>query len=356
MRLITIQYLRGVAALLIVFYHIFSQLERLGYSGQRPDWLGAGVDIFFVISGFVMWLSTAGRGIGVLEFFRHRTIRIVPLYWIVTTFYLVVLLVAPTWMQSAKFELPHIISSYLFIPHPHPVMAQFMWPLVIPGWTLNYEALFYFLFGIALVFPGRTRVIAIVGTLICLVGLQVTHPPPQSIIAFYSSSIVLEFAFGVVLGCFYAKGFSLPRLPAIALMLLGGYLLVAPVTGLSGFPRAFTAGVPALLIVAGAVFFERSGSLRDFAFPKLLGDASYSLYLTHGAAISAFTQFWRLIRLPGAAEVSIATFYSLVAVTIAIIVAIVVYRFVEQPMIRKISGRKKWPERKAHRSISMSRP
>ena len=226
MKLLTIQYLRGIAALLVVFYHVYTQLGRLGYSGQTPDFLAGGVDIFFVISGFIMWYTTFNRNVGALEFFTHRFIRIVPLYWLITTFYLAILLIRPSWMQSAKFELSHIVASYLFIPMVHPAVP-IMWPLVVPGWTLNYEMFFYFLFGLALLFRSGARAAIILAMLICVVGLQAFHPPDNSIIGFYSSSIILEFAFGVALGYLLTRGVSIPRLPSILMVLAGFIGLVA---------------------------------------------------------------------------------------------------------------------------------
>jgi len=111
--LLSIQYLRGVAALFVVFYHCFVQVQRLGYAGPVPQFFASGVDIFFVISGFIMWCTTCDGKVGTLEFWTRRVIRIVPLYWLVTTSYVAILLINPGWMQSAKFDLYHVVASYL---------------------------------------------------------------------------------------------------------------------------------------------------------------------------------------------------------------------------------------------------
>lgn len=340
MKLLSIQYLRGIAALFIVFYHLFVQLHRLGHTGQAPEFLNAGVDIFFVISGFIMWHTTFNRNVGTLEFLRHRVIRIVPLYWLVTTFYLAILLIRPSWMQSAKFELAHIVASYLFIPANHPAVPGLMWPLVIPGWTLNYEMFFYLLFGLALLFTSRARAVIVVAMLIGIVGLQVFDPPVNSIIGFYSSSIILEFALGVALGYLCTRGVSIPRLPSILMMLVGFIGLVAgSAAGLPDLPRVFTFGIPAFLIVAGAVFYERAHNVVEIGLPKLLGDASYSLYLSHGAVLSAFGQLWRELSLPLMSKPIFLVFFFLSAVITATIIGIGLYRFVERPLLHSLSIR-----------------
>jgi len=340
LKLLSIQYLRGIAALFIVFFHLFVQLARLGYTGLVPNFLNAGVDIFFVISGFIMWHTTFNKNIGTLEFLRHRVIRIVPLYWLMTTFYLAILLIRPSWMQSTKFELSHIVASYLFIPAVHPSVTKLMWPLVVPGWTLNYEMFFYLFFGLALFFKDRARAVIVIAMLICIVGMQAFDPPVNSIIGFYSSSIILEFALGVALGYLCTRGVSIPRL-ASTLMMLAGFigLVTGLAADLSDLPRVFTFGIPAFLIVAGAVFYERAHNLVEIRLPKLLGDASYSLYLSHGAVLSAFGLLWRELSLPLMSKPIFLVLFSLSAVITATIIGIGLYRFVERPLLHSLSVR-----------------
>lgn len=127
---------------MVVVYHLKPQLERMNASLLPADWLSAGVDLFFVISGFIMWWTTSGIEITPGRFMLKRVHRIVPLYWAVTGFYVVVLLVAPRFMQTGALDPAHAIASFLFIPWQHPVLAP-AYPLVTPGWTLNYEMFFY---------------------------------------------------------------------------------------------------------------------------------------------------------------------------------------------------------------------
>src|SRR5690242_10880579 len=103
----SIQYLRAIAAFSVVVYHLEPQLRRMGYDGFWPGGLAGGVDIFFVISGFIMWMTTYGRRVTTLQFYRRRIVRIVPLYWLVTTFTVAAMLIAPSTLQSGRFDLHH---------------------------------------------------------------------------------------------------------------------------------------------------------------------------------------------------------------------------------------------------------
>jgi len=338
-KLLSIQYLRGIAALFIVFYHISIQLYRLGYHGNPFLFFSAGVDIFFVISGFVMWYTTFDRNIGPQEFIRHRIIRVVPLYWLITSLYLIILSIKPSLLQSAKFSLSHVIKSFLFIPASHPV-SHAMWPLVIPGWTLNYEMFFYALFAITLLFARRGRAFIIIGMLLALVCLPFFAPPTNSVVAFYTSNILLEFASGVVIGYCYTSGLTIPRQVAALTTLAGVLILVVALNiGLSNVPRIVYPGIPALMIVSGAIFYERSGGIKDITFLLLLGDASYSLYLSHGAVLSAYGQIWRASGGPNISAPIIFFIFYAVGTLLTVAVGITLYHLVEQPILQKLSRR-----------------
>ena len=80
----SIHYLRGLAALLVVFHHSIIQLAPVRDHYAHVEFGQAGVDIFFVISGFVIYLSNGKGRLGSGEFLKRRIIRIVPLYWLAT--------------------------------------------------------------------------------------------------------------------------------------------------------------------------------------------------------------------------------------------------------------------------------
>ena len=174
----SIQYLRAVAAISVALYHV---LHHWLPHDPHVGVLMGGVDIFFVISGFVMWGVTAGREGGSRSFFSNRLKRIVPLYWIVTTVMLAILLAKPALVNS-RFDVGHVVTSYLFIPRVHPVSGTF-YPLLIPGWTLNYEMMFYAIFALILFAPMRFRLLAVVGALVGLVVLGFREEDSRTAIA-----------------------------------------------------------------------------------------------------------------------------------------------------------------------------
>lgn len=327
----SIQYLRGIAAMLVVFYHVFPQIQRMGFPDSGPEMLSYGVDIFFVISGFVMVYSTARHpGRGGMGFLRDRIVRIVPLYWALSLVMLAILLLVPAVAQSSFFDPRHIIASFLFIPWLHPVQHQY-WPMLVPGWTLNYEMFFYLIFAIALgiAAPRRGLVVALAGAV--LVGLTMVplFMPMSGVAAFYTRSQILEFGYGMVLGeLFLRTDRSTSRAWWLAIVVGAAGLVLSPLTR-QLLTQGFAVGVPALLIVLGALYvpLDLKGGWERLA--RKLGDASYSIYLSHYIFMSALGQIWRRL-LPGGSVswVSFAVF----AVFACALAGIVVYHLIERPL------------------------
>lgn len=325
----SIQHLRAVAALSVVVAHVAVYLGRLGFQGYWPNSLGAGVDLFFVISGFIMWVTTANRPISPLSFMLKRIARVAPLYWLVTGFSLAVLLTNKQLMPDAALDWGHVIRSFLFIPALHPVNGE-MQPLVTAGWTLNFEMFFYVLFALALFLPQAVRALAIVLLLIGFVAARGLGPSPSSILFVYSNDIILEFGMGLLIGLFATSGKRMPVSAGLALVAVGLALLVVLSDILPPLPRFLMMGVPCAMIVIGAVALEREGAWLKSRVMQFLGDASYSIYLTHGIFLSAFTRFWPKL-MPGVIAQNMVLF-SLAGLTAALIGGAMVYRLVEKPL------------------------
>jgi len=337
MTLLSIQYLRAVASVMVVLFHLAIPLQRMGFAGDAPGWLAGGVDIFFVISGVIMWLTTAGRPMTPQAFYRRRIIRIVPLYWLLTSLLLVILLVYPAALQSARFEPGHTIASYLFLPAHHPVTGL-LEPLLIPGWTLNYEMFFYLVFGAALVLPAAARLLAVLAALAALVvaGLVL---PTASATGFYTRPIILEFGLGMLLGWAHGRGFGVGRWTSAALVAAGFAVMVLLRADQYDPLRLFFWGLPATLIVAGALSLERAGAVGRAAPALLLGDASYALYLFHGIVLSAAGQAWRLL---GLDQLPFGlTGFAILGTAGALAAGIAVHLLVERPVTRLLQPRTK---------------
>ena len=172
----SVQYLRAVAVVMIVLYAIGRALQRPGHGAA---WLQRGIDIFCVLSGFVLWNSTVSRRMSTLAFFRRRLARVVPLYWFLTTATVVgLLLLDPTAMETGRVVPMHVLRSYLFVPTIHP-LTRLVQPLLVPGWTLNEAMYVYFLFGLCLLLPMAARLPAIWLMLLATVALRPWAAPPE---------------------------------------------------------------------------------------------------------------------------------------------------------------------------------
>jgi len=324
----SIQYLRGVAAMMVVVFHLQGPLSRFGVKGDWPLALASGVDIFFVVSGFIMWTTTWQGRVTPGAFLRRRLVRIVPLYWFLTLCAVAVALVGKGGAAWASITLEHLVKSLLFVPSLSPVTHE-MEPVLIPGWTLNYEMLFYLLFGASLLLETRFRAVAVSAILVCLVLAHPLAPQEQGILGFYTKGIMLEFAFGLMIGQAYTSGMRLSRAAAVIALAIGALGIAASVFAFSS--RVLGLGVPAALIVLGAVMRERAAPLPRFGLLHHLGDASYSIYLSHGMVLSAFTFAWQRMGF-GFPGVAIPLFASL-ALILVCLVGLGLYRWVERPFI-----------------------
>jgi exopolysaccharide production protein ExoZ len=338
---LSIQALRAVAALLVVLYHAF-ELWGLRVDPAAPGvkWTNgaSGVDIFFAISGFVMVISSrrlVARPGGWLVFLRHRVIRIVPLYWLLTTLKILGVVLFPTIVLRTSVDFYSVAASYLFLPVVD--TAGHFRPVLSVGWTLTYEFLFYLFFAAALALRVDVLRIIVPGLgLIAAIALFRVETWPDWTILF--STIVLEFVFGVVLARWTLRGFRLP--PALAAVLvLGGFVAILAVPMGPENLRVLTWGVPAFAVVAGAVSLE---PLLAPALPRwilTLGDASYSIYLSHGFVLPILMLLIGRFVAPGLWAETSTIILCLVASSIA---GWGLYLVVENPMLqllRKHTGR-----------------
>lgn len=326
--LLSVQYLRALAAMMVVLVHVEGHLTRLGYVGGWPPALHGGVDIFFVTSGFIMWVTTVKRTLTPSQFLRFRLQRILPLYWIITTLAVALMVVLPTLYQSGQLSFVHVLTSYLFIPSEHPLLHT-MVPVLLPGWTLNYEMFFYLIFAGCLWLAPNRRILVLIGI---LVGLAVLHrfvPDQWTIASYWTEDIILEFAFGALLGVLYARGRTIPDALALGLFIVGALCMIAAQYVV--LPRSVGSGVPAVMILAGAIYLERNHELGRWSALGALGDASYSLYLVHGLTLSFARQVWQRV---GLAETPDSfPMFVVFALAVSCLLALLTYRLVERPLL-----------------------
>lgn len=279
--LISLQALRALAAWLVVGHHImqvFFDFKTDSAFGQFFIDKGAvGVDIFFVISGLVIYLSTQGKDMAAGRFLLNRVLRIVPAYWLFSLLAALLIVYAKPMMPGQSFDLQHFILSLLFIPANNPA-GYGLYPTLAVGWTLNYEMFFYLLFALGFSVPERFR-LWLIAAAIFLVSAVATQ---QSWVSdFYRNSIVYEFLFGVVLGMVYQRGWIRPGSLLPVLVITCSMLAIYH---LNTEMRVLHWGVPSALIVASCISLE--GYFRGNRVLKSLGDCSYSVYLVHVLVLS----------------------------------------------------------------------
>jgi len=341
--LLSIQVLRAIAALVVILPHINREFE---VKFALPDALpleafkvgNIGVDLFFVISGFIMvYVSEGwfGREGAPANFLARRFARIVPLYWASSALLLAFVLVTYRNLGAANMSVGSVIASFAFFPHARPDGGVL--PINAIGWTLNYEMFFYAVFSVALLASRRTAVIAITLLFAALAALGRALTELPDALRFWTDPIILEFVLGMWIAIAFRRGWRLPRwatwvLLAAALAMIAAGLVV----GLDRMPRVIERGVPAALMVAALALASAppSGALawRGLGF---LGDASYALYLTHPVSLTLPRRLF-----PGFIDPAASPWlYAMMLIAIAVAVAIAVHLLYEKPATRWLQAR-----------------
>lgn len=334
----SIQILRALAAFGVVALHVGHEgATRLGPRNPLPDFsLGAaGVDLFFVISGFIMvYASDAlfARPGAPAWFFTRRLARIVPLYWAATAAAVVCLVAFRYTGALEQLTWQTLAASLLFVPWPRP--DGMMLPVHMLGWTLNFEMFFYLVFALALTLTRRNAVFAVTGLFVVLVAAGRAFALPQPF-AFWCDPVILEFCFGMLIALGHREGVHLPRAAAIMLV-IAGFAALALGTMTSGWPRPLAWGLPAAAIVAGAVLAGPGEPGRITRALVFFGDASYSIYLVHWLAILTLTGLVAYLRLDiAAAPWSYVAAHALFALA----ASVAVYLVFERPVTRALQRR-----------------
>lgn len=310
----SIQYLRGFAAMLVVWHHAKGQFPALEHA--LPWNFGtSGVDVFFVISGFIMAMTAKSLSPG--EFVRKRLVRIVPMYWLVTLVMVAAAVVAPSLFRTIQPSFDHVALSLFFVPHWSPSFPGKAWPVLVPGWTLQLEIFFYALFAASMLSAHRYR--WLLSTLALLVAAGIFLQPSSAAGRTYTDPLLVEFGLGVLIAI---SGRRLSKPAAMAAVLLGCLGLVlretwGPVPQIAG----------AALLVLGSLSFDARSR-----FLKALGDASYSIYLSHLFTLGALRV---VLRNPA--------LFMPAALLLSATVGWLLHRYVEQPIAERLKLRKTEP-------------
>ncbi len=278
---------------MVVSFHTQSSTAETFSNLRFTNSGAAGVDIFFVISGFIMVLTSFDRfdqkGASI-KFLKARIRRILPTYYLFTTVTVIILLVFPDLYQTLRFNPEQTICSYLLLLSND--ITGNPGTLIGVGWTLSFEAFFYIVFAIMLNFEKKYLLpsLTILFSIGVIVGYIFEKPHPSTIVI--TNPLLFEFLFGCCLGFIYKKEVSFNKY-ALLLSIVIGFVWIysAGETGwVKGFldrNRVFAFGIPSMIVVAGSVLLEKEIGFKIHKSLLTIGDSSYSLYLSHQYTLQA---------------------------------------------------------------------
>jgi exopolysaccharide production protein ExoZ len=324
--LVYIQILRFFAAVAVVAFHALGAPPK-GFEVPESalsfalSYGGRGVDLFFVISGFVIFYATHSSKLTPAEFLRRRVERIVPLYFFVIFTVTMLAITLPATFGTPDWYTPrHIIKSLAFISFTDGDM-----PVVYVGWSLEYEMYFYLATALLMALTRNVwRNIVVMFSAIAIVGQLAGVATALGNYAFFADPMILEFVLGVIVGYVFVNGRIGWPMPVAAGCAIAAVLVTDPTS------RVIVSGAPAACLVIAAAWASRrriDPSWLERALARL-GDASYSIYLAQVETVSL-------------ASVAVASLFPiqpllLLIVTSCIVVALglALNIFVERPLLK----------------------
>jgi exopolysaccharide production protein ExoZ len=297
-KLLWVQSLRGIAALMVLFFHMaphWALVPQLEAASKLMRWGFSGVDIFFVLSGFVVYKSgvTSIPKYGFLDFIKKRFARIYTTYW--ATFILVTALSIVVLKEYPKSTEQVVRSFFLLYP-------KFWDNWIAVAWSLTYELYFYFILGLLLIFPKKYQAKAIIAATLYFVlwncywlyfhtekVLADAHP-----LRFIFGGFIIEFLCGALIGVLFNRRREFFRnitltYPLALTAVFCGFLLGSQSHFFNQVEimRAASYGVMALSVLLIALNLEHC-KYKPPKFLVMIGDSSFSLYLLHSILLGIF--------------------------------------------------------------------
>ncbi len=337
--------LRAYASVMVVLFHANSIAQSINSVGAdthfvSPLWWHSVIDLFFVMSGFLMVHMSRklyGSWAGAAKFATKRLVRTPPLYWLYTLVTASIFLILADSTRIGVITLDRILASLFFFPIPGG-------PIILLGWTLNLEVFFYTLFGLTLrlAFPRGAFVCCAI--LASLVAVGLTFNIDVYALRIWTDPILLDFIWGITLAVLFHSGVRLSR-AARSVLLLASITILAVVT-VTHFDRVLAPfnllrplifGASAALLVAAATLRERDG---DFGFVgnfiTEMSNAAYTVYLSHVISLKAVEVAYRHL---GLADRFGPTLFIVVAVPVAVGLGYLAYLAVEKPLDTYLRGK-----------------
>ena len=307
-----LQALRALAALLVVIDHsILTLISKAGFSIEDTfieKFVGSfgtfGVSVFFAISGFIM-IHTNRKGFGsrsnAADFLVRRFVRVVPLYWLTMFIYILKLT-----YQNNPPSMEYIFKSFLFIPYLD--ADNIFSPIYGLGWTLNYEMFFYAIFAFSMILSFKKGVFCFFAFFLLITFSHNYMSKPVGngftvLIYFWTDPIILYFMMGAFIGLLHPKFIKLGFINKYS-FLLGFILIIILMACLFVTIKQFSFNsfmyftsmmICTLLVIMLCILGKDRNQKSIFSnMLCFLGDASYSIYLTHSFLIGPSARVWSL--------------------------------------------------------------
>ena len=355
-KLHSIQVLRGFAAMLVVLLHsIYSTNNSTCFFTLNNFFtiklFGAvGVDIFFVISGFIISQVVKGKsGLKDTQVFLHRRfLRINPIYYLCSIPFLLFKI------YTHHFLFVELLNTLLILPFcsiNHTITTS---PVFFVGWTLTYEWLFYLLMAFMICFYPKQKTVYTIFILLIAGICGLIFPPVHPQLKIITNPLLIEFVLGLLAGMIWSKtsSITLPYaitvfiaaiLSFIALFILGEYIFAnfINVSAINDVYHLLFVSIPCFLLVLGSLWLERLNRLQVVFNNRLLlliGDASFSIYLIHWYCINT------LFRITGHFLPALNTdIVSLLSIVFSIFTGILFYKYIEKRLLQKYNYQQRLP-------------
>lgn len=362
MKLLSVQALRGIAAMMVALYHLFLN-EQAGLSAAGAEESSAlldltrnglaGVDLFFVISGFIMVYVTADRPrgrLGTTDFLLARISRIYPLWWAFSLGFMALIFLGTGSLTPPAYDIPDE-QTFSYLLQSFALWPQADLPYIVVGWTLIHEMYFYAVFAAFLLAPQRLLAPFLGGWLGLVVLGNLVGPASPSNATDLPSLIfhplTIEFIAGAGIGLLIQRGVRALALPAL---LIGAITLFSTVfflqlesAGLDGsWLRVLVFGLPSVLMLYGFVALEIMGRVTIAKPFVYLGDISYALYLGHLIAFFLALQIFEIGPLKlGAAGPLDNIAFAITGLVGAIAAAVIAHHLIENPSLNWLAAQRK---------------
>ncbi|WP_072568726.1 acyltransferase family protein [Enterobacter sp. SA187] len=333
----SIQMLRALAVWLVVLHHVkqivFSDAIGIPFIDQIAHKGAAGVDLFFIISGFIIYQSIYSRHISAQQFAINRIMRIVPAYWLFTGLVALLAVYFDGLMFATSTNPELLIRSLLFIPTERADIMGYI-PFLTVGWTLNYE-MFFYLLACLVILISRERFIVLI-SLVIIFSYEFLKPSLAQM-PFYGNGMMLEFLLGIFIADFHKNG----MLDRINPMILASLLLASMIFiyNRKEDHDILFIGIPCAIIVATAIGLEAQISeSKVVKFIIRLGDYSYSTYLCHVIIICSLLYIFSDYKY-------CKYIVSALCVPFTIVTSYISYKYIERPIgsLSKVMLRKRTP-------------